>query len=177
MKLNKILILFLPLILLVKSAEAHCPLCTVGAAAAAGGAAWLGVSKIIIGVFIGAFAVSMGMWISNVIKYKIPFKRPLLVLLSFATTILPILPIIKSEYFPVYLSLAGDYGSLLNRTYIFNLFLLGSIIGGFVVAIAPWLSKKISGFRNGKLFPYQGVLLTLVLLIITSLIIELIIII
>ena len=176
MKLKKFL--GLPLFLvLMQSAYAHCPLCTAGAAAAAGGAAWLGVSKIVIGVFIGAFAVSVGWWVSTLIKKQyVPFQRPLIILFSFVTTVFPLLSleVMRSNY-PVLLSFFGDYGSLLNRTYILNLFLVGSILGGFIVSITPWLSKKITIVRNGKMLPYQGILLTFLLLIISSAIIEVVI--
>lgn len=165
----------LPLFLaLMQSAYAHCPLCTVGAAAAAGGAAWLGVSKIVIGIFIGAFAVSIGWWVSNLIKKQyIPFQKPLIILFSFATTVFPLLGLnVMQSIYPVYVSLAGDYGSLLNRTYILNLFLIGSVIGGFIVSLTPWLSRKITIMRNGKMLPYQGILLTFLLLAASSAIIE-----
>ena len=173
MKLKKFL--GLPLFLaLMQSAYAHCPLCTVGAAAAAGGAAWLGVSKVVIGVFIGAFAVSIGWWVSTLIKKQyVPFQRPLIILFSFVTTIFPLLGLdVMQSIYPVYVSLAGDYGSLLNRTYILNLFLIGSILGGLMVSVTPWLSRKITIMRNGKMLPYQGILLTFLLLVISSAIIE-----
>ena len=32
--------------------RAHCPLCTIGAGAAAAGAVWLGVSKVVVALFI-----------------------------------------------------------------------------------------------------------------------------
>src|SRR3990167_8283639 len=156
MKLKKFL--GLPLFLaLAQSAYAHCPLCTVGAAAAAGGAAWLGVSKIVICIFIGAFAVSIGWWVSNLIKKQyVPFQKPLIILFSFATTVFPLLglEVMRSNY-PALISFFGDYGSLLNRTYILNLFLIGSILGGLIVSITPWLSRKITIMRNGKMLPYQ----------------------
>ena len=171
MNLKKLLALF-PFLLFIKSAYAHCPLCTAGAAVAAGGAVWLGISKAVVGIFIGAFAVSMGWWVSRLIKRRyVPLQRFLLILLSFITTIIPLLPIIGGKH-PVYISLIGGYGSLLNRTYIFDIFLVGSILGGFVVSITPWLSKKLTVYRNGKLIPYQGILLTFILLALISIIIE-----
>ncbi len=176
MELKKFLSLPLFLVLM-QSAYAHCPLCTVGAAAAAGGAAWMGVSKIGIGIFIGAFAVSIGWWVSNLIKQKyVPFQRLLIILLSFVTTIFPLLSleVMRSNY-PLLVSFFGDYGSLFNRTYILNLFFIGSVIGGFIVSITPWLSNKITILRNGKMIPFQGILLTFALLIVFSSIIEIII--
>jgi len=68
MKLNKLfsLLFAIPLIIfLSKSVMAHCPLCVVGAGAAGAAAMWLGVSKVVVALFIGAFAMSMGMWFAK----------------------------------------------------------------------------------------------------------------
>src|SRR3990172_1231972 len=60
--------------LLVIKASAHCPLCVLGAGAVATTATFLGVDDIVIGVSIGAFALALGLWISNVVKKKfIPY--------------------------------------------------------------------------------------------------------
>lgn len=170
MKLKKFLpLFFLPFI--IKGVNAHCPLCTAGAAAAAGGAAWLGVNNAVIGIFMGAFAVSMGWWVSRLIKKQyVPFQMALIILFSFATTILPLLPLITGFY-PLYISIGGEYGSLFNRTYLVNLFLAGSIIGGVIVCITPWLSKKISDMR-GKALPYQGITLTFTLLAFAGILVQ-----
>ena len=71
MKLNKLfsLLFAIPLIIfLSKSVMAHCPLCVVGAGAAGAAAMWLGVSKVVVALFIGAFAMSIGIWFSIIIK-------------------------------------------------------------------------------------------------------------
>ena len=170
--MKKLLFLLFPFLLLVPSVLAHCPLCTIGAAAAAGGAAYFGVSQIIIGLFTGAFAVSIGWWISRLIKKKyIPLQRTAIVLFSFATTIFPLMPLL-TDMKPYYLSWFGDYGSLFNRTYLINMFLVGSIIGGIVVCFTPWLSDKISKMRGNRTLPFQGTALTLIILAIISLIIQ-----
>ena len=155
----------------INLAKAHCPLCTVGAAVAAGGAAYLGVDSIVIGLIIGAFAVSMGWWISRLIKKKImPFQKTAIILLSFITTVIPLKPLLSEiKSIPIYW--VGSYGSLFNRTYIFDAFLFGSIIGGFIVCITPWISKKISE-RRGKMMPYQGIILTLSLLMLIGIIMQ-----
>jgi len=145
-------------ILAATSVHAHCPLCTIGAAAAAGGAMYLGVNQAAIGVFIGAFAVSTGWWVSKMLKKRIKYQRELLIAASFLLTIIPMLPMMK-EVYPVYISLLGGYGTLLNRTYVLSPFLVGSIIGGVIVTISPWLSKKLTSWR-GKKLPYQGLALT-----------------
>ena len=169
MGFRKSLVLLPGLALLAKSIHAHCPLCTVGAAAAAGGAAYMGVSTSVVGLFIGAFAVSTGWWVSNLLKRRvIPFQRTALILISYISTVVPLLPLMQGSY-PMFISFAGEYGSLLNRTYLINLFLFGSIIGGVIVCITPWFSRRIGSWR-GKMFPFQGIMLTLLLLVIAALI-------
>lgn len=152
------------LLLSVKSVFAHCPLCTAGAAAAAGGALWLGVDKVVVGLFLGAFAVSTGWWISRLIKKQyVPFQKHAIIIGSFVLTMLPIVPFITQVY-PLYLSWGGDYGSLFNRTYVINVPFWTSMFGGLVVSITPSLSKKISDMRKGKTLPFQGIILTFTLL-------------
>lgn len=170
----------LPLLatLSISFVSAHCPLCTAGAAVAAGGALWLGVSNIVVAMFIGAFAISMGLWFSKLIKKKyIPYQNFLIVISSFLLTILPILPIISNEHqvLPLYISLVGDYGSLLNRTYLINFSLFSALFGGFLVFISPSISKSISKLRNGKIIPFQGVVITLTILIITGIMMQVVI--
>ncbi len=158
--------------LLSRQVLAHCPLCTIGAAAAAGGAVWLGVSKAVVGLFLGAFAASLGWWVSRLIKKKyIPFQRTLLIAFSFITTIIPLTPLFKSIY-PLYISIGGDYGSLLNRTYLINPFVVTSILGALLVSMTPWMSSRITIWREGKTIPFQGVTLTLLLLVVLGVVIQ-----
>lgn len=154
-------------LLFIRDTYAHCPLCTLGAVAVAGGAAWLGVSHIVIGLFIGAFAVSLGWWFSGILKKSyFRYQKLAIILFFFLTTVLPLLPLIKAPTpYPLYISFFGEYGSMFNRTYLFNLFLVGSIIGGLIVSLTPSLSKAITSWRKGKTLPYQGLTLTFILLI------------
>ena len=168
MGFRKSLVLLPSLALLAKSIHAHCPLCTVGAAAAAGGAAYMGVSTSVVGLFIGAFGVSTGWWVSNLLKKKfIPFQKIVLILVSYIATVLPILPLMPGFY-PLLISFSGDYGSLLNRTYLINLFFAGSLLGGAIVCITPLLSRRIAAWR-GRMLPFQGIALTLLLLVMAAL--------
>ena len=128
-----------------------------------------------VALFIGAFAVSMGWWFSRLIKKRyIPYQKTLIIFVVFLLTVLPILPIINFIK-PIYISLAGAYGSLLNKTYMLNLSLIGSIFGGLIVSTTPAISKKITHLRKGKIIPFQGVILTLSLLIIIGVVLQLII--
>ena len=164
------ILLFLP-VLLIETARAHCPLCTVGAGAAAAGAVWLGVSKVVIGLFIGGFAMSMGMWISKIPKKRyIHFQKTLIVSVILLTTIFPLLPIF-SAIGPLYLPFIGEYGI----TYAVNYSLMSSFLGAIITFISPVLSRKITKLRDGKIFPFQGTLLTFLSLIFTGLLIQLII--
>ena len=166
---KKFFVLPLLSIFLIRFISAHCPLCTIGAGAAAGAAVWLGVSKVAVALFIGGFAMSMGMWFSKIPKKKyIPFQKTLIILAIFLTTVLPLSPIFKAVG-PLYLSFIGDYGT----TYAINYSLISSLFGGWVVLASPKLSKKISSMRKGKIIPFQGVMLTLSLLIISGAIIQL----
>ncbi len=74
------------------------------------------------------------------------------------------MPLAKGFY-PLQITLFGDYGSLFNRMYLVNLFLFGSILGGLIVCITPWLSNKVT-IKRGKTFPFQGVILTFLILLI-----------
>lgn len=152
--------------------SAHCPLCTAGAGAAAAGASWLGVSNIVIGLFIGAFAVSIGMWFGRIIpKQYLPFQKTLIVALSFLLTVLPILYLISMVH-PFQVSLFGEYGSLFNRIYMVDLSLMGSILGGALVFISPSISKQISKLNKGKTIPFQGIIITLASLLVAGAIIQ-----
>ncbi|RME32148.1 hypothetical protein D6789_00465 [Candidatus Woesearchaeota archaeon] len=158
------------LILGTQVVSAHCPLCTIGAAAAAGGATALGVSHAAIGVFIGAFAVSMGWWFGNALQKRyIPYQKPALIVLSFVTTVLPMKPFLADNR-PLYLSWLGTYGT----TFSLDVFLICALLGGLVVTVTPSMSRKITAWRDGKLIPYQGLLLTMGLLLVVGTVVQLV---
>lgn len=167
-------LLLAPILLLPRVVSAHCPLCTIGAGAAALGASYLGVHNAVVGVFIGAFAMALGLWMARVVKKKfIPFQKSVIVTLSFASVIIPLLPMMKT-YSSYYLSLFGGYGTLFNRTYVFNLFLIGSLLGALIVMSAPIISKTLTEFRQGRIFPFQGVSITLTLLILVGVLVQIV---
>ena len=177
-KLGFIGAIFFSFIFLAETVKAHCPLCTMGAAAAAGGALWLGVNEIIVALFLGGFAMSMGIWSSKIIKKKyFSYQNILIITIVFASTFLPILPLITSEHnvYPIYISIFGNYGSLFNRTYMIYKTLFSGLFGAFLILSSPPLSRQITKLRKGKIIPFQGVALTLLLLIITGGIIQILI--
>ena len=169
----KLFLGLMTMVFLTEFISAHCPLCTIGAGAAAAGAVWLGVSKVVVALFLGAFAMSMGMWFARVLSKKrtyIPFQNILVIIGVFLLTILPLIPIVKAIG-PLHLSFIGAYG----KTYAVNYSLFSSIFGGLIVMSIPSLSKKITQFRKGKMLPFQGIILTLGLIIIAGVIIQILI--
>jgi hypothetical protein len=153
------------LVFLTGKAKAHCPLCTVGVGMISGVAATFGINEMSIGVFVGAFALAMGLWISNLLRFE-GWRRWILVLSSFALTVFP-LTTIMGDLLPLYIHVAGDYGSLLNRTYLVNLFSVGSVIGAVITLVSPEISWRIA-FKRGKAIKHQGVFVTIFLLLLVS---------
>ena len=154
--------------------QAHCPLCTVGAGALAVLAASVGVSTPTVGVFIGAFALALSLWIAKLIKKKYFANQDIVVvLIIFLSTIIPVMPFIR-EYRPLYISFFGKYGSVMHNTYTVNLFLVGSVVGAILLYVSPYISRKITEVR-GKSLPYQGLGITFLLLIVAGIIFQILI--
>jgi hypothetical protein len=150
-----------------KAALAHCPLCTAGAGALAVLAASLGVSSIVVGVLIGAFALALSLWLAGLVKKTyIRYQKSILTLLIFLLTVIPIMPLVQ-DYGPLYVSFFGEYGTWLHNTYTINLYLLGSVIGALIVAVTPYISRLLTKFR-GRQIPYQGIMITMLLLVVAS---------
>lgn len=160
-----------PFVLVPNIASAHCPLCTAGAGALAVLAASLGVSSVIVGILIGAFALALGIWIARAVKKQyIPYQMPILAAVIFLSTVIPIMPLVR-DYGPLYVSLGGAYGTLFHNTYTINLYLLGVVIGAVIMFVSPYVSRAITRAR-GEQMPYQGISLTLFLLIFVSVIVQ-----
>lgn len=156
------------LILIPKVSLAHCPLCTAGAGALAVLAAYLGVSSIVVGLLIGAFALALSLWIAGSIKKEyIHFQKPILSVVIFLSTVIPIMPLVK-DYGPLYVPFMGEYGT----TYTLNLYILGVIIGTLIMYFAPFISRFVTKIRQ-KQIPFQGISITIALLVITSVVIQL----
>jgi len=150
---------------------AHCPLCTAGAGVLAVIAASVGISTIVVGLFIGAFSLALGIWLSrSIIKKYIKYQDTIVATAIFLGTILPIMPLVR-EYRPLYVSLVGEYGTLLHNTYVLNLYLLGAVLGAFLLFISPYLSKYLSKLF-GKKIPFQNMIITFSLLIIFGLVLQ-----
>jgi hypothetical protein len=153
-----------------KAALAHCPLCVAATGGLALLAASLGLSSAIVGVVSGAFALAMGLWFARLIKTKrVPGQDWLVALFVYLTTVLPLIPFAR-EYKPLFIPFVGEYGT----TYAINLYLLGSLVGGAIILIAPSLSRTITRI-SGKHIPFQQLITIGVLLILVSSVVEILI--
>lgn len=150
----------LALLLAVPLARAHCPLCTAGAAVAAGGAAWLGVDAAAIGIFTGAFGGATGLWAARLLRRN-RWQTAAITIASFLLTILPMAGLFQPQ--PFMISLLGEYGGILNRTYMLNTFIIGAAAGMGVLSASPRISRLVTRQR-GKHIPYQGIIITFALL-------------
>lgn len=160
--LTPLLLLFrLPLVM------AHCPLCTAAVGAAAISANYYGMDVSIIGLLIGAFGVSTGLWFGLKIKTYFKFQLSLIVLVSFLLTIIPLLAISNDTIY-VPMLYFGTAGSLLNKVYWFNKMLFGGIVGGIMTLISYNLHNHIKKVNGRVLVPYQGIIFTVTILAITS---------
>lgn len=152
---------------------AHCPLCTGGAGAAAAAAAYFGVKYGAIGVFLGGFTTALALWLAHKPKKHYIKKQPLLLFWAiYLSTIIPFYHMFKGDYVSRYISLGGDFGSLTNRTYLLDLFVVGAVIGSIIVYLAPRLSAWISSRRGGRHVRYQGLIINFALLIIGGILLQ-----
>ena len=167
--MRKLLVFLILFLFLVPFAYAHCPLCTAAVGAAAVSAKYYGMDLSIIGLFIGAFGVSTGLWIGLKIKNYFKFQLPVVVLLSFLLTVLPLLYISDEQvYLPVLW--LGSAGSLFNKVYWINKILFGSVIGAIASVLAYLLHVHVKKIRGKVLFPFQGIVFTILSLAMTSLV-------
>ena len=161
-----ILSLLLILLLIPIIAFAHCPLCVAGAGVLVIAGYEIGVKKIVLGLLIGGLAVAFAEWLNRLIKKKIFKGQEFLIIAgTFILTYLPIKSFIF-DYFYFYLPIS-NYGKVI----MIDKSLLTGIFGGFLVYIAPFISKWITQ-KRGKTILFQRIIITLILLIIFSLIFQ-----
>ncbi len=151
---------------------AHCPLCTGGAGAAAVAAAYFGVKYGALGVFLGAFAIALSLWFAHKLPKKFKFQPQVVFWAIYLSTVIPFYFMFKGDYTSKYVSISGDYGSILNRTYLIDLYLIGLVVGSLIVYFAPKLSAAVTKERSGKSIKFQGLLINFSLLLIAALILQ-----
>ncbi len=152
---------------------AHCPLCTAGAGAIAAAALALGVRIEAVGILVGAFAAALGFYLANRIKRRyVKGQKWLVVIGTFLLTIVPLVPFMYVEPYPLVIYWFGEMGSAFNRVYLVDRFVFSSIIGGMLMTISPLISAGLTKLREGKRLPYQSLLVTFILLFVVSFIVQ-----
>ncbi|MEK6973193.1 MAG: hypothetical protein AABW72_04090 [archaeon] len=137
--------------------HAHCPICTAAVGVGLVTTRVYGFDDAIMGVWIGAFIISTAVWANNALKKRfIPFQAPLMSITAFILT-------------------TGSFyaAGLMNGTYAkafgIDRLLLGIIVGSVLTYAMPIVSKKIKELNKNKvLFPFQTIVLIVLVLIIAS---------
>jgi hypothetical protein len=141
----------------ISPAHAHCPLCTAATGAAVAVTRFYGLSDAVVGLWIGALAVSMVLWFNKILKKQfVPLQGEMLVIASLLATVIPF-------YFAGLFSIPG------NIIFGVDKLLFGILLGGFLTWIIPVLSRYIKAVNNGKvLFFRQTLILNIGTLVIIS---------
>ncbi len=157
MQTKKLLLAPLVLLSAIPKALAHCPLCSAATGAAVVAARFYGVNDAIVGVFIGAFTLSTGLWFSNALKkrgFVFPAQSGIL---SAAGLLITVASLQIAKLFEASESLLG-MPSLLT----------GLLIGSAVSAVAYSAHQIIrKAYSNRNLIPLQGLIVILTSLFIT----------
>jgi len=164
---KKILTLFLGVFsFFAFSVKAVCPVCVVAVGSGVGLCRWLGIDDTISGLWIGGLIVSITLWTLDWMnKKKIFFKfRNILIWISYY--LLTIWPLFSFNIM----------GHPLNKVWGIDKLLIGIIVGSLVFLFSVFLNGHLKKKNGGKVyFPYQKVVIPVVLLLIFSLIFYLII--
>ena len=141
------------------SALAVCPVCTVTIGACVGLSRLLGVDDLISGTFIGGLTLSLGFWFFSWLQKKkinFPFRKAVAIIVSFMATVLPL-------YFKKFFGHPG------NTFWGIDKLLLGIIAGSIAFLVAQLIETILRRRNQGKAyFPYQKVIIPLVILLLTS---------
>jgi len=156
--LTLMLVVFFNL-LLIQSAIAVCPLCTVAVSAGIGFSRWFGVDDVISGLWIGGLTVSLIVWsIDWLNKKNIRFfgRRSFIVLIYYALMVVPL-------YWYDFI------GHALNKLWGIDKLLLGIIVGSIAFALGVGLYVYLKKKNDGKAqFPFQKVIMPVAFLFVLS---------
>ena len=167
MRQNRIFLTFsflFSLVSLTNVAFAHCPLCSAATGTAVAATRYYGVDDLIVGTFIGGFIISTAYWSNKFLMKKnknkkyIQFQLPIVIILSLLLTFI-------TFYFAKLLK---------NPNPAFQIFgidkiVVGSVIGSLISVFAFWFNDFLRRIKGKSFFPFQGIVLSLALLSLTSL--------
>lgn len=138
---------------------AVCPMCTVAVGAGLGISRWLGIDDSIAGIWIGALALSSGMWLAGWVAKKdwnIP-KKELLASFSFHFLLIPTLYLLDIAGVPF------------NTLWGIDKIILGIFVGTAVFALSAATDKYLRSTNEGQVYIYyQKVILPMLFLSVAS---------
>jgi len=152
-------VLALPFMILFNSISvfAHCPLCSAAVGTGVLFTRAYGLPDSIVGLWLGAFVVSTALWLNRLLK-KEYFK-----LQSFFIVIIGLLLTIIPLYY------AGIITYFYHNILGINELLLGILLGTLLTYIGIFISIKIKEAKGKVLFPYQTIVIILLILVVASL--------
>ncbi len=141
-----------------------CPICTVGLAAGVGLSRWLRVDDVISGLWIGALILALSIWTFNWLLKKRE-KKPFWVLL------LCIVFWYLLTFVPFYYT--GLLDTECQKILGLNRLVFGAGLGIVMAAVALKIENFArKGTEKKRLFPFQKVIIPIVILLITSFILQ-----
>ena len=151
---------------LATSAKAVCPVCVVAVASGVGLCRWLGIDDTISGLWIGGLLVAISLWTIDYLRKKnwtFKFYKTITFAAYYILTIWPLLSF-------------DIMGHPLNKLWGMDKILLGIITGTVVFLFSVFLNGYLKKRNGGKVyFPYQKVIIPVILLVLFSYIFYLII--
>lgn len=139
--------------------KAVCPVCIVAIGAGLGLSRWLGVDDVVSSIWIGALLASIILWTLYWLRKKnwnFAYDKIIISLAYYLLT-----------FVPLYLS--GIVGHPLNKIFGIDKIIFGTAVGTVIFLLSSTLHQYLKQKNNGKsFFPYQKVVLPVVVLILTS---------
>ncbi|MBI4163389.1 MAG: hypothetical protein HY512_00885 [Candidatus Aenigmarchaeota archaeon] len=137
---------------------AHCPLCTAAVGSGLVVARSMGIDDSIVGIWIGAFIISTALWLNKFLSKRfriIPFQKTIIIVAFFLLTVVPFYfsNLITFEY-----TLFG-----------FDRLLFGTVAGCILTLLSFGLSSKMRNEKNKVIIPFQTIVVTIAILIISNL--------
>lgn len=149
-------------VLLPPSVMAHCPLCTAAVGTGLITARYFGIDDSLVGVWIGALIISTALWSDKILSKKIGkiFLQKWILIIAFS--FLTILPLFAANLINFQNTFAG-----VDRL------LFGTALGMAVSLAGFYISPKIRGENNRPVVPFQTIILTMLILVLSNLVLGL----
>lgn len=142
-------------------AKAVCPICIVAVGTGLGFSRWLGIDDVISSIWIGALLVSLSIWTIIWLDKKgwgFKYQKVIVPAVYYLITLAPL----------YYIDIIGHP---LNKIFGVDKIIFGVTVGTIIFMASVWLHNYLKKKNNFKsFFPYQKVVLPVLILIIISLI-------